>query len=132
MGSGASREGLWIGGTLEEAAIRETLEETNLQVRLISLLNVYSYPGKAVVVVAYLAEAMAGVPEACDETLEVGLFQYEEIPWEDLAFPSTRGGAKRLPETICPTPAIILFHKDKFFLSIRPRQVRNAVSILMP
>jgi ADP-ribose pyrophosphatase YjhB (NUDIX family) len=78
------------GETLEEAAIRETLEETGLQVRLISLLNVYSYPGKAVVVVAYLAEAMAGVPEACDETLEVGLFQYEGIPWEDLAFPSTR------------------------------------------
>jgi 8-oxo-dGTP diphosphatase len=78
------------GETLEEAAIRETLEETGLQVRVISLLNVYSYPGKAVVVVVYLAEAMAGVPEACDETLEVGLFQYEKIPWEDLAFPSTR------------------------------------------
>ncbi|MGC1404729.1 MAG: NUDIX domain-containing protein, partial [Thermodesulfobacteriota bacterium] len=78
------------GETLEVAAIRETLEVTNLQVRLISLLNVYSYPGKAVVVVAYLAEAMSGVPEACDETLEVGLFQYEGIPWEDLAFPSTR------------------------------------------
>lgn len=82
------------GETLEEAAIRETLEETNLQVRLTGLLNAYSYPGRAVVIVAYLADAVAGVPKACDETLEVGLFSYEGIPWEDLAFPSTRDALK--------------------------------------
>ena len=34
------------GETVEEAAIRETLEETGLQVKLTSLLNVYSYPGR--------------------------------------------------------------------------------------
>jgi len=78
------------GETLEEAAIRETLEETNLQVRLTSLLNVYSYPGNTVVIVVYLAEAVAGVPAACEETLELGLFQYEEIPWAELAFSSTQ------------------------------------------
>lgn len=82
------------GETLEEAAIRETLEETNLQVRLTGLLNAYSYPGRAVVIVAYLADAVGGVPKACDETLEVGLFSYEGIPWEDLAFPSTRDALK--------------------------------------
>jgi 8-oxo-dGTP diphosphatase len=82
------------GETLENAAIRETLEETNLKVRLTGLLNVYSYPGRAVVIVAYLAETVAGFPEACDETLEVGLFQYEEIPWDELAFPSTRDALK--------------------------------------
>ena len=82
------------GETLEEAAIRETLEETSLQVRLTGLLNVYSYPGRAVVIVAYLAEAVAGVPEARDETLEVGLFQYEGIPWEELAFLSTSEALK--------------------------------------
>lgn len=78
------------GETLEEAAVRETLEETSLQVRINSLLNVYSYPGHTVVIAAYLAEVLAGVPTACDETLEVGLFPYEEIPWPELAFPSTR------------------------------------------
>lgn len=78
------------GETLEDAAVRETLEETGLQVRIKSLLNVYSYPGEAVIVAAYIAEVLAGVPTPCDETLEVGLFPYEEIPWSDLAFYSTR------------------------------------------
>ncbi len=79
------------GETLEEAAIRETLEETNLRVRLTSLLNVYSYPGRTVVVAAYAAETLSGIPEArTEETLEIGLFLYERLPWDQLAFPSTR------------------------------------------
>jgi 8-oxo-dGTP diphosphatase len=82
------------GETLEEAAIRETLEETNLKVRIISLLNVYSYPGSTVIVVAYQAEAVSGVPAACDESLELTLCPYEEIPWSELAFPSTRDALK--------------------------------------
>jgi ADP-ribose pyrophosphatase YjhB (NUDIX family) len=82
------------GETLEEAAVRETLEETSLQVRINSLLNVYSYPGHTVIIAAYLAEVLAGSPNACDETLEVGLFSYEEIPWPELAFPSTRDALK--------------------------------------
>jgi ADP-ribose pyrophosphatase YjhB (NUDIX family) len=78
------------GETVEEAAIRETQEEANLQVRIVSLLNVYSYPGSTVIVIAYLAEAEGGVPAACDESLAVELYPYEALPWEDLAFPSTR------------------------------------------
>lgn len=78
------------GETLEDAAVRETLEETGLQVRVNSLLNVYSYPGQAVIVAAFLAEVLAGVPTPLDETLEVGLFVYEKIPWSELAFSSTR------------------------------------------
>jgi ADP-ribose pyrophosphatase YjhB (NUDIX family) len=80
------------GETVEQAAIRETLEETNLQVELKSLVNVYSYPGHTVIIVAFLAEAVAGTPapQACDETLEVGLFRPENLPWSEMAFSSTR------------------------------------------
>jgi 8-oxo-dGTP diphosphatase len=78
------------GETLEEAAIRETLEETNLQVRITSLLNVYSYPGSTVIIVAFLAAVVGGVPAPCDESLELAFFQYDKIPWSELAFPSTR------------------------------------------
>jgi ADP-ribose pyrophosphatase YjhB (NUDIX family) len=78
------------GETVEQAAIRETLEETNLQVELNSLINVYSYPGNTVIIVAFLAEAVTGNPQACDETLEVGLFTLENLPWYNLAFSSTQ------------------------------------------
>lgn len=54
------------------------------------LLNIYSYPGSIVVVVAYTAAPVGGVPRAADEALDIGLFKPEEVPWEELAFPSTR------------------------------------------
>jgi ADP-ribose pyrophosphatase YjhB (NUDIX family) len=75
---------------VESAAIRETLEEPEREVRLTSLLNIYSYPGSLVIIVAYLAEWLAGAPQAGDETLEIGLFHPPGIPWEELAFSSTR------------------------------------------
>jgi 8-oxo-dGTP diphosphatase len=78
------------GETVESAAVRETFEETEMEVRLTSLLNIYSYPGSLVVIVVYLAERVAGIPQAGDETLEIGLFPPPEIPWDNLAFSSTR------------------------------------------
>ena len=78
------------GERVEDAAIRETWEEVNLKVEVTKLVNVYSYPGYPVVVIVYLAKVITGELRAMDETLEVGLFTPEEVPWEDLAFPSTR------------------------------------------
>jgi ADP-ribose pyrophosphatase YjhB (NUDIX family) len=75
--------------TVEEAARRETREEASIDVRLRRLLNVYSFAGSNVIVIAYLAELVSGTPAAGEETLEVGLFAPEEIPWDNLAFPST-------------------------------------------
>lgn len=78
------------GEQVEAAAIRETWEEVNLKVTTQRLLNVYSYPGYPVVVVVYLAEVIGGELQAMDETLEVQTFALDEIPWDDLAFASTR------------------------------------------
>jgi len=77
------------GETVETAAIRETREEANLEVRVRSLLNVYSYPGRPVIVIVYVADVIGGDLRAADETLEARTFLPEEIPWQDLAFPST-------------------------------------------
>jgi 8-oxo-dGTP diphosphatase len=37
----------------------------------------------------YVGEIIQGRPTAGDETLEVGIFPPDELPWDQLAFPST-------------------------------------------
>jgi len=78
------------GETVEEAAIREAREEMNVEVRLLELVNVYSYAQRPVVIVVFAAEVMGGELRAADECLEVRGFAPEEIPWKELAFASTR------------------------------------------
>jgi 8-oxo-dGTP diphosphatase len=77
------------GEELEDAAVRETREETNLGVRITRLLNVYSTKDHPVIVIVYVGEAVDGQPSAGDEALEVDLFNPSKIPWDELAFPNT-------------------------------------------
>lgn len=79
-----------LGESVEEAAIREAREEAALEIGELSLLNVYSYPESPVVTVVYLARIVGGDLQAGDEAQEVVLFPPGAIPWEDLAFRSTR------------------------------------------
>lgn len=78
------------GESVRQAAIRETEEESNLQVKLCSLLNVYSYPRSPNVIVVYAAEIVGGELKAADETVDARMFAPSQIPWDDLAFASTR------------------------------------------
>jgi ADP-ribose pyrophosphatase YjhB (NUDIX family) len=78
------------GESVADAAIRETKEESNVDVRLLSLLNLYSYPGATSVVVVYAAEIVGGELKACDESTEARTFPFSEIPWDELAFRSTQ------------------------------------------
>lgn len=78
------------GERVEDAAIRETWEEVNLKVEIDRLLNIYSYTGYPVVVVVYLVNVVGGQLKAMDETLETLPFAPDEIPWNELAFDSTR------------------------------------------
>ncbi len=82
------------GETLEEAARRETLEEVNATIRIDRLLNVYSYSGRPVIVIVFTAEWTGGELKGGDEALEVKLFRPKEIPWDELAFESTREGLR--------------------------------------
>ena len=77
------------GELVQDAAVREAREEAGLQVRLERLINVYSYPGRAPVVIVYAASIVGGTLMVDDEGLEARFFRAEEIPWDDLAFPST-------------------------------------------
>ena len=82
------------GESVTAAAVRETLEEVNLKVSLIGILDVYSFPDSPVVVVVYAAEVLGGELQACDECDEVKAFPPETIPWDDLAFESTRAALR--------------------------------------
>ena len=90
--------GKWVfpGGYVDRgeevtlAAIREAREEAGLEIRLDELINVYSYPGRAPVIIVYAATMTSGELATDDEGLEIREFALDEIPWDDLAFRSTR------------------------------------------
>ena len=77
------------GEKVEQAACREMLEESGVTVEVDSLLGVYSYADRPIVVIVYTGHVTGGNLVAADESLEAATFRPEEIPWDELAFPST-------------------------------------------
>ncbi len=82
------------GEPLPVAAIREAREESGLEVRLDGLVNIYSYPGRAPVIVVYAATKIGGTLCVDDESSETAEFDADAIPWRDLAFRSTEEGLR--------------------------------------
>jgi 8-oxo-dGTP diphosphatase len=78
------------GEQLQAAAVREAREETGLEIRLEGLVDIYSYSGHVPVIVVYSATMIGGCLGCDDEGLEARFFEPDEIPWEELAFRSTR------------------------------------------
>lgn len=77
------------GEELSGAALREAREECGLHVRLDGLVDIYSYAGATPIIIVYAATMIAGELAVDDEGLEARLFGREDIPWDELAFPST-------------------------------------------
>ncbi len=111
------RAGLWtipagyleLGESLEEGAVREAREEARVEIRPRGLLALYSLPQIGQVQAMFLAEVVAGEPEAGAETLEVGLFRFDDIPWEQLAFPTVvrvLRHARNQPSGAVPVPVV--------------------------
>jgi ADP-ribose pyrophosphatase YjhB (NUDIX family) len=78
------------GEELTLAAIREAREEAGLDIRIDYLLNLYSYAGRVPIIIVYAATAVGGELTMDDESTEIRAFDVAEIPWDDLAFRSTR------------------------------------------
>ena len=78
------------GETLQQGAARESQEEAMAEVEIGSLLTVVSVVGAHQVHVFFRATLRSPGCGAGPESLEVKLVLPEEIPWDDIAFQSTR------------------------------------------
>ena len=74
--------------TPEDGARREAVEEANARLVLHSLLAVYTVPRLSQVQLIYRATFKIPEFSAGEESLEVGLFDWQEIPWDEIAFPT--------------------------------------------
>lgn len=90
--------GLWAlpagfvetGETATQGACRELLEEAGALVDLGGLLALFNIPVVNQVHIVFRAQLVGPECRAGPETLEVRLFKENEIPWNELAFATTR------------------------------------------
>ncbi len=68
------------GEVLEEAAVRETKEETGLNVRIQGLLGAYSTAGERVIFIAYAGRVTGGHIEVGAECQDVRFFPPDSLP----------------------------------------------------
>lgn len=96
------RSGFWtipagymeMGETVEEGARREAWEEARVRIALDGVLAVYSIARIGQVQVIFRARFEEPGFEAGPESLEVRRFAWDDIPWEEIAFPSVRWALK--------------------------------------
>jgi ADP-ribose pyrophosphatase YjhB (NUDIX family) len=76
------------GESLEEAALREAKEETNLDVELLKQFHTYSDPKRDprhhTISTVYKAKGK-GIPKAYDDAIEIGIFTESNLP-DEIAF----------------------------------------------
>jgi NADH pyrophosphatase NudC (nudix superfamily) len=84
-----------IGEGTEEAARRETLEEAGAQVTIARLHSVLSLPHIGQVYLTFIGHLDAEEFAAGQESLDVRLFDRQNIPWDEIAFPVVRDALRR-------------------------------------
>ena len=92
------RRGYWtipagyfeLNETTAEGAAREVLEEAGARVEIEAVLAVYSIPRISQVQVIYAARMTSPDLDPGPESLAARLVAWDEVPWDDLAFPSVR------------------------------------------
>lgn len=100
------RKGFWTvpAGFMEndettlEGAVRETWEEARAKVCNESLYRLFDLPHINQVYIFYLADLLGDEYSAGPESLDVALFDLQDIPWDELAFPVVTDALKELLE----------------------------------
>ena len=80
---------LEVDETVNQAAIRETFEETGLLIEPGEIVGLYTRLEAAVVTIAFEAKIVGGIAAPTVEATEVKAFAPEDIPWSDIAFSTT-------------------------------------------
>jgi ADP-ribose pyrophosphatase YjhB (NUDIX family) len=84
-----------VGESTAEGAAREVWEEARARVTIETLVGIYDIPRISQVHVIFRAPMIAPEFAPGEESLDVGLFALNDIPWDDLAFPSVRWALQR-------------------------------------
>lgn len=90
------RLGLWtipagfmeVEETTAQGAAREVWEEARARVDIVGLVGIYEIPRISQVYIVHRARMTSPEFAPGPESLEVGLFDWSDIPWNKLAFPS--------------------------------------------
>ena len=86
------------GETTIEGAIREAKEEACTDIAIDALLGIYNIARLSQVHLIYRAQLISPHYSAGVESQAVDLFEWDDIPWQDLAFPSVHWALSHFKE----------------------------------
>lgn len=97
------RRGLWtlpagfmeLGESTADGALRETIEEAGARVEMGGLFTLLNVVKVGQVHLFYLARLLDTRFDPGPETIEARLFKEHEVPWEEIAFKTTRETLQR-------------------------------------
>ncbi|MEM9495326.1 MAG: NUDIX hydrolase [Pseudomonadota bacterium] len=101
------RSGYWtlpagymeLGESAEEGARREAMEEAHAHLEIDRLLAVYSIPRISQVQLMFRARLISPDVKAGIESADVMLFEWDAIPWPDIAFPTVGWALRHYRQT---------------------------------
>jgi len=113
--------------SVEQAAVRECKEETGLEIELLELFGVYSFPEGPVqpgLIIFYRARPVGGELRAGDDAQDARIFPPDDLP-EQLAFRTHRQVLARWVRSRSPEP-----HNDTPDILIREARAADEARIL--
>ncbi|MBK8563149.1 MAG: NUDIX hydrolase [Saprospiraceae bacterium] len=81
---------LELGETVEDGAMREVWEEAEAKVKIHGLQTVFTFTKYWHVYLQFVGELVDGKFGVGEESTESRLFSEEEVPWDEIAFESSR------------------------------------------
>ena len=101
------RRGYWtlpagyleLNESVEDGAKREAWEEARARIEIEGLLAFYTIPRISQVQLFFRARLLSPDVEPGPESIDVALYRWDEIPFDDLAFPSVQWALDHFQET---------------------------------